>query len=529
MSWYLVILFCAAFSATVVAVPEAIRLARRFGMLDAPDGFRKHHAAVTPRVGGLAVLFGIVCALGGAAACLPAVREALVFDLGGPYGTLFVALALILFTGVVDDRRGLSPATKLALQGLAALCLFADGYRIEQVFVFGGAIDFGWLSLPATVFWFLACMNIWNLIDGMDGLASGVGLLVTLTLVAAAISMGHVGVACAGVALAGALAGFLMFNFHPASVFLGDTGSLLIGTLLGMLAIRGSLKSGMTVAILVPVLTMGLPIVDTFLAIVRRWLRHLPMGAADRGHLHHRLIAFGLSTRQAAVFLYSFTGILCAGALVSIATHSDSLAVAFAGLGTLCLTFVYAARLEEFGKLWGDFRRRVSHRRKAQKAARTVWEAIQRLDSCEDLPALVAVAAGMAEGLDCDLLGVEYRRRGRPVLLAELRTGGHLHAAERRSELRLSRSGTAEEPAAEDWTLALGQGVVGRSAVPLTLAGTFVPKFFDAWQEAVRDCRGDWLPAAGTPVGDCPFTVCGDLSRSHATEHASRALVAGVA
>ncbi len=155
-------------------------------------------------------------------------------------------------------------------------------------------------GLLVTMLWFLACMNIWNLIDGMDGLASGVGLLVSGTLALVAIWVDNPGAAILAAALAGGLAGFLLYNWHPACIFLGDSGSLLIGLLIGIIGVQGSLKEGATISILFPILAMGLPITDTAMAIFRRWVRNLPLSSADRRHVHHLLIGLGLNPRQAA-------------------------------------------------------------------------------------------------------------------------------------------------------------------------------------------------------------------------------------
>jgi UDP-GlcNAc:undecaprenyl-phosphate GlcNAc-1-phosphate transferase len=162
-------------------------------------------------------------------------------------------------------------------------------------------------GLAVTLLWFLGCMNVWNLIDGMDGLASGVGLMVTGTLMYVAIDRGNYGAALLAAALAGSLAGFLLYNWHPACIFLGDSGSLLIGLLIGVIGVQGSMKGSATISILFPILAMGLPISDTAMAIFRRWLRNLPLSSADRRHIHHLLIGLGLNPRQAALLLYGFT------------------------------------------------------------------------------------------------------------------------------------------------------------------------------------------------------------------------------
>src|SRR5205823_45482 len=179
----------------------------------------------------------------------------------------------------------------------------------------------------ATMIWFLGCMNIWNLIDGMDGLASGVGVLVSGTLMLVAIWQGNIGSALLAAALAGSLAGFLLYNWHPAVIFLGDSGSMLIGLLIGVIGVQDRLKSPSAVAILVPILAMGLPISDTAMAIFRRWVRNLPLSSADRRHVHHLLIGLGLNPRQAVVLLYCFSGFLCGVVLLGVALRNEQLAL----------------------------------------------------------------------------------------------------------------------------------------------------------------------------------------------------------
>ena len=191
--------------------------------------------------------------------------------------------------GFIDDTRSLGPRTKLLGQALAVLTLYLGGIRIHSIDVLFMNIDLGFpsakfsllgfpveLALPSllvTLFWFLGCMNVWNLIDGMDGLASGVGLLVSGTLTLVAIHNGNFDVAVLAVALAGSLAGFLLYNWHPACIFLGDSGSLLIGLLIGVIGVEGSMEGPSAISILFPILAMGLPISDTAMAIFRRWVR----------------------------------------------------------------------------------------------------------------------------------------------------------------------------------------------------------------------------------------------------------------
>ncbi|WP_406700369.1 MraY family glycosyltransferase [Singulisphaera sp. Ch08] len=331
------LIFAVAFMGCVLATPVVTRIAIWAGAIDRPDQFRRIHKGATPRLGGLGLAFGLASAImlvgfGGYLNDWPGVQEWWACQ-----WSVFLAGLIVLMVGFVDDTRSIAPRMKLAGQAFAVIILFIGGVRIQRFDILGMAIDLDGpvidlsmmgiplaVSIPSllvTMFWFLACMNIWNLIDGMDGLASGVGLLVSGTLTLVAIHNQNVGVAIMAAALAGSLAGFLLYNWHPACIFLGDSGSLLIGLLIGIIGVQGSLKGPSTISILFPILAMGLPISDTAMAIFRRWVRNLPLSSADRRHVHHLLIGLGLNPRQAALLLYCFSGFLCGVVLLGSASR----------------------------------------------------------------------------------------------------------------------------------------------------------------------------------------------------------------
>jgi UDP-GlcNAc:undecaprenyl-phosphate GlcNAc-1-phosphate transferase len=285
----------------VLTTPLVTHFAGWVGAIDRPDQFRRIHTGAIPRLGGLGLAMGI-----GAGVLLPHISgwsnriNLNLPDLTHEWSILLAAI-VVLAVGFVDDTRSLGPRVKLLGQAAAVLALYLGGIRIDRIDVLGLAMDLGQpaarlavlgfpidvapASLAVTMFWFLGCMNVWNLIDGMDGLASGVGLLVSGTLTLVAIHNGNVEVAVLALALAGSLAGFLLYNWHPACIFLGDSGALLIGLLIGIIGVQGSLKGPSAISILFPILAMGLPISDTAMAIFRRWVRNLPMSAADRRHV----------------------------------------------------------------------------------------------------------------------------------------------------------------------------------------------------------------------------------------------------
>jgi UDP-GlcNAc:undecaprenyl-phosphate GlcNAc-1-phosphate transferase len=255
-----------------------------------------------PRLGGVAVCIastlGIVATLPWAAR-VPgvAVSDPLRF-----FGGLLVASWILFVAGVLDDLHNLPPRVKLLAQVAAALVAWKVGFRIEQ-FTLLGTITLGALSLPVTVLWIVGVTNAFNLIDGLDGLATAIALVALTTTLALSLALGNWAVALVCAALAGALVGFFRYNFRPARIFLGDSGSLFVGFMLAVLSVHGSTKSTAAVLSVIPLLVLALPLIDTALAILRRWLRGTPIFGADERHLHHRLVAIGLTHTRAAVAL----------------------------------------------------------------------------------------------------------------------------------------------------------------------------------------------------------------------------------
>jgi UDP-GlcNAc:undecaprenyl-phosphate GlcNAc-1-phosphate transferase len=429
----LLLIFAVAFMGCVLATPVVTRIALWAGAIDRPDHFRRIHKGATPRLGGLALAFGLLVGV-------------VLVGLGGYLDTwagfadwwsrqwsVLAAALIVLGIGFVDDTRALGPRIKLLGQALAVGVLYAGGIRIQGFDVLGLAIELGhpsltvalWgqtfvLAVPSllvTLFWFLGCMNIWNLIDGMDGLASGVGLLVSATLALVAIHNQNMGVAVMAAALAGGLAGFLLYNWHPACIFLGDSGSLLIGLLIGVIGVQGSFKGPSAISILFPILAMGLPISDTAMAIFRRWVRNLPLSSADRRHVHHLLIGLGLNPRQAALLLYCFSGFLCGVVLLGVALRNEVLALILGISGCLAFLLVLTTRLDELANLRGDFRARLARKRQERFAARITWEAIQRIELSEGMDAVRRILEETTRKLGCELIAIACSRKGLPVFL----------------------------------------------------------------------------------------------------------------
>ena len=424
------LIFAVAFMGCVLATPVVTRIAVWAGAIDRPDHFRRIHKGATPRLGGLGLAFGVATAIalvgfGDYMTDWPGFTE-----WWSRQWSVLAAALIVLMVGFVDDTRAMGPRMKLAGQTLAVLVLFAGGVRIASLDLFGLTLDLGrpglafavagrpvvigLPSLVVTLFWFLGCMNVWNLIDGMDGLASGVGLLVSGTLTLVAIAHQNVGVAIMAAALAGSLAGFLLYNWHPACIFLGDSGSLLIGLLIGIIGVQGMLKGPSTISILFPILAMGLPITDTAMAIFRRWVRNLPLSSADRRHVHHLLIGLGLNPRQAALLLYCFSGFLCGAVLLGVALRNEVLAMVLGISGCLAFLLILTSRLDELDSLRGDLHERLARGRQERFAAKVTWEAIQRIELCDLQGPIYAILEQAATKFGCDAIRLAHDGREAP-------------------------------------------------------------------------------------------------------------------
>ena len=305
--------------ASLALTPAVSRLATRQGWLDRPDGRRKLHTAPVPRIGGVSVFASFGIAFGILVLTVP---EAVSDGPGGTHGYLhlIVACGAVALIGLIDDLVGVSPWAKVLVQTLAAGYLYFHGYQIRAVSnPFGDLLLLGHLALPLTVLWFVGMSNAFNLIDGLDGLAAGVAFFATISLFAAAALNDHWAIAFMAAALGGALLGFLRYNFNPASVFLGDCGSLFVGFALAAFAIMGSMKTSAAIAVAAPLLALSLPIFDVMVSLLRRLIRGTGLFAADRDHVHHRLLRLGLSPRRAVVFLYGVAAVLASLSLATLA------------------------------------------------------------------------------------------------------------------------------------------------------------------------------------------------------------------
>lgn len=325
MIWAVAILVSAAVS--LALTPCARFLAERLGVLDMPAA-RKPHRCATARSGGPAI---IVAAFGGIAAAALLVPDArLVGAFSGQVMAVLAGALLVFLVGLWDDVHGSSPLIRVAIETAAALLVIASGVTIQRVTFAGATMDIGAFSTPITLLWIVVITNAFNLIDGLDGLAGGLAVIAAATCMIILTARGHVVEGIILAALLGALLGFLPYNFHPASIFLGDSGSLVVGFLLAATAITGWQKGTTVLASGVPLLIFAIPIVDVIAAVVRRMARRpqpasgdLPLAGAkrifepDREHIHHRLLAMGLKQRGAVLTLYVLSLALAGLALLT--------------------------------------------------------------------------------------------------------------------------------------------------------------------------------------------------------------------
>lgn len=323
-----ILAFLIAASVTYVFTPIVEKLAFTIGAVDEPNARRINQRPVA-NIGGVAIYLGFLAV------------ALLLFKYDLKLLGIIISSTLMLIIGLIDDIKNISAKYKLVWQIIAALVLISFGIKIQFVTnPLGGMLYLGKLSIPFTVFWLVGITNTVNLIDGLDGLAAGICTIAALTLFGVAMQEARFLIMVSAIAIAGSCLGFLQYNFNPAQIFMGDTGSQFLGFLLATIAAMGALKSAATMALVIPILALGVPIFDTVFAIVRRHQCGKPIFKADKGHIHHKLLELGLTHKQAVLVVYLVSISL---GLIALAINGASELQALFILFTITIILLYGS------------------------------------------------------------------------------------------------------------------------------------------------------------------------------------------
>ena len=335
MESYLLIYLSSAVLSLLIT-PVTIWLAKRFNVVDIPDA-RKVHSRAIPRVGGVALFIPLVSITLSTVFCDNIFREELIKSCG----EILVLLSLVTFiflVGLADDIRGLGSKIKLLLEAGASVAVCAAGFRIESItFSEGFVINFGIFSWPITIIWIVGITNAVNLIDGLDGLAAGLSAVACGVMVILSIYFEQLAMTIIMLSLLGSLTGFLFFNFNPAKIFMGDCGSLLLGFTIASSSVIFAAKSQAIVSLTLPILALGIPIFDTLLSMMRRFIERRSMFSPDFEHFHHKLLALGLRQRHIVIIAYTVTLLASGFGMFMIFSRSVESIIIFASIVILLL------------------------------------------------------------------------------------------------------------------------------------------------------------------------------------------------
>src|SRR5580698_3249438 len=375
------------------ALPPLIRrLAYHFGALDHARSSRKIHGHPIPRLGGVAIVVAFYAPMVGLLLLHSGVGSMFVAEREHVIG-LFAGGIIIALLGLYDDLRGANAWKKFFVQFLVAGLLYKLEFRFDVLAnPFGEPINLGWASLPFTVLWIVGVINAMNLIDGLDGLAGGVALVAVVTTFLVSLQRAHPLMMLFSSALAGSIVGFLFYNFNPASIFMGDTGSMFLGFVLATTAMQTNQKASTAVAVLIPAIALGLPIMDTLLAIGRRAIRGRPLFQADKEHIPHKLMDRGLSHRQAVLVLYGFCILLGDAALVLTYASSGQTALLLVVLTVVAFIFLRSLGYVRFDQMPASAADR--KRNRAMRAAlQPLGRRLKQLQTPDEMWPIVVKAA----------------------------------------------------------------------------------------------------------------------------------------
>lgn len=402
-------LACVAFAIASALIPPIIRIAHRRRFLDYPDDARHAHAAPVPRLGGIAIFVGAGIAVVSTIA-LDSIAGLHQVTLAPELAGILIGCVIVFALGLFDDLRGVRPAVKILVQTLAAIVAISYGVRVNDFTITGvGHFHLGVLSVPITILWIVGVTNAFNLIDGVDGLAGTFAVIALVTCGIGGWWLNGSTVLLISTALLGAVIAFLRYNRQPARIFLGDSGSLTLGYFLSIRALLSSTDHAHVLNILTPLAALAYPILDTFIAIVRRWLRNHPLSRADGRHVHHQLLALGLSPRRVVEVLAVIFAILAAaGVVLDFSTPQVTATIGILALGMSIVTFFYAARwlqYPEFAEFGISVLRVVLNGRRHMARKLAAKDLASRVSGAQSFEQLGAMLRDGAEELK--LLGIE--------------------------------------------------------------------------------------------------------------------------
>ena len=394
----------AAFLLSALITPLIRRLCQQRNIFDLPSEPRKIHTKPIPRLGGIAIysafflpLFTILLTAGQAFALFSQNINILI--------NLLLTGSLVFAIGVYDDIKGATVFQKLTVQTAAAVLIYLLDFKITLLSVpFWGGVSVGIFGLPLTILWIVGITNALNFIDGIDGLACGVGFFSVSTMFFLSLYLNHPLTAFFAAALAGAILGFSVYNFAPASIFMGDSGSLFIGFMIAAISLHGSQKSSTAVVLLIPIVALGVPITDTLLAIIRRLGQGISPFKADKEHIHHKLLNLGFSSRQVTLVLYGVSILLGITALLMTAGNNQILAMLLLMLGIIAVVGMrmlgYTTDMIHINALAKE---RIQQKRRMLQRQKYAEVILTNIENAVDLPALQKELIRYFEGMEFDV------------------------------------------------------------------------------------------------------------------------------
>ncbi len=411
--------FLAGFGVTISLIPRIITLAHRHEFLDHPDGGRRTHARAVPRLGGIAIFVGAIIA------------SVVMFGAGSLAGEVFwrdglgwgvlLGASVVFLTGLIDDLRGVAPRVKIVAQTAAALLVISAGLELDSIAISpgGAALHLGWIGTAIAIVWIVGMTNAFNLIDGADGLAGTFALLAITAIIVAEVLVRGVTVMVVSFSILGAVFAFLQYNRAPARIFLGDSGSMTLGFVLSVLVLRAATDLAGRTYFLVPLFALAFPLLDTTIAIARRWLRGHPLSRADGRHIHHQLLALGISTRGTVLLLASFFALLAVlGFITSFAPNRLTMAFLAGSLAVVFTTAIYGSRwlgyveFAELGNSIGSVLRNARTVVREKLHSAEIARRISAAESFEEVCALLEESIDETRVLDIELIAAPQVSHG---------------------------------------------------------------------------------------------------------------------